>query len=87
MNRLPHFLAALAALLATAAGSLAYTLYARRTEYKYVHAVAALDHSEISGGVAVERAALTQPDLLLIYGASELVLLDTKYEATRLGRC
>jgi D-alanine transfer protein len=83
MRRLPHVLAAGAALLATAAAALAYTLYARYTENKYVHAVAALDHSEISRGIAIEQAALKQPDLLLIYGASELVLLQTKYEATR----
>jgi len=83
MNRLPHIFAAFAALLATAAGAFAYTFYARHTEYKYVHAVAAQDHSEISRGIAVERAALEQPDLLLIYGASELVLLETEYEATR----
>ena len=83
MNRLPHILAAAAALLATAVGTLAYTLYARHTENKYVHAVAAKDHSAISRGIAIERAALEQPDLLLIYGASELVLLETEYEATQ----
>jgi D-alanyl-lipoteichoic acid biosynthesis protein DltD len=76
-------LAAALALCLVFAAALGYTLYARSTELRYVHAVAALDHSEISGGTAIERAALSQPDLLLIYGASELVLLDTKYEATR----
>jgi len=86
MNRHPHLWAAAAALLATAAGALAYTLYARYTENKYVHAVAAQDHSEISRGTAIDRAALKQPDLLLIYGASELVLLQTEYEATQFFR-
>jgi D-alanyl-lipoteichoic acid biosynthesis protein DltD len=83
MKRLPHLAAALAALLATAAAVIAYTLYARYTENKYVHAVAALEHGEISRGIAIERVALRQSDLLLIYGASELVLLETEYEATR----
>ena len=83
MNRLPHLVAAAAAILAAVAGALAYTLYASHTENKYIHAVAALDHAEISRGIAAERAAIRQPDLLLIYGASELVLLETKYEATR----
>ena len=83
MKRLPHLAAALAALLATAAAVVAYILYARYSENKYVHAVAALDHGEISRGIAMEQVALRQPDLLLIYGASELVLLETEYEATR----
>jgi D-alanine transfer protein len=83
MNRLVHVWAAAAALLIAAAGGLAYTLYAHYTENKYVHAVAAQDHSEISQGIAMDRAAIKQPDLLLIYGASELVLLQTEYEATR----
>ena len=83
MNRFPHLVAAVGAILAAAAAGLAFTLYARHSENKYVHAVAAQDHAEISRGIVLERAALRQPDLLLIYGASELVLLQTKYEATR----
>ncbi len=83
MNRLPHLAAAAAAILAAVAGAFAYTVYASHTENKYIHAVAALDHAPISRGIAAERAAIRQPDLLLIYGASELVLLETKYEATR----
>jgi D-alanyl-lipoteichoic acid biosynthesis protein DltD len=83
MKRVPHIVAAAFALLASISAAFAYSIYAQRTEQKYVHAVAALDHSEISGGTAMERTALRQPDLLLIYGASELILLDTKYEATR----
>jgi D-alanine transfer protein len=83
MTRAPHILAAALALLGAAAAAIAFTLYAQHTEQKYVHAVAAQDHSEISGGSVLEKTAIKQPDLLLIYGASELVLLDTKYEATR----
>lgn len=83
MRRASHISAAVLALLISLAGTVSYSFYAQYTEQKYVHAVAALDHSEISGGSAIERMALKQPDLLVIYGASELVLLDTKYEATR----
>jgi D-alanyl-lipoteichoic acid biosynthesis protein DltD len=83
MKRFPHLLGAAIALISSLLAVLAYTTYAGYTETKYVHAVAALDHAEISGGSALERTALLQPDLLVIYGASELVLLDTKYEATR----
>ncbi len=83
MKRLPHLVAAAAALLVTLMAAVAYSSYAGSVEQKYVHAVAALDHADISGGSALERTALRQDDLLLIYGASELMLLDTKYEATR----
>lgn len=83
MNRAPHLLAAVVALAALSGLAASYSVYASITEARYVNAVAALDHSEISGGTAIERAAIRRPDLLLIYGASELVLLDTKYEATR----
>jgi D-alanyl-lipoteichoic acid biosynthesis protein DltD len=83
MNRLAHLWATAIALLVALAAAVAYTLYAQHSENKYVHAVAALDHSQISMGTVMDRTALRQPDLLLIYGASELVLLETKYEATR----
>lgn len=83
MKRAPHAMAAGWAILVWLGAASAFSLYAQHTESKYVHAVAALDHAEISGGTALERTALRQPDLLLIYGASELMLLDTKYEATR----
>lgn len=83
MKRFPHLAAAALALLLTLAAAVAYSTYASAVEQKYVHAVAALDHADISGGSALERTALKQDDLLLIYGASELMLLDTKYEATR----
>jgi D-alanine transfer protein len=86
MSRPLHLRAAGLAVLLTAAGTAAFVLYARQIENKYVHAVAALDHSTISLGIAMDRAALKQPDLLVIYGASELVLLDTEYEATRFFR-
>ncbi len=84
MKQTPHVVAAAAAMLLSFAAAVAFNIYAQRTEQKYVHAVAAQDHSELSGGSAIERVALRQPDLLLIFGASELVLLDTKYDATRL---
>jgi len=83
MRRDPHVLAAALAVLLAVSAAIAYTFYAQFTEHRYVHAVAALDHSRISAGIAIDRAALAQPDLLVIYGASELVLLDTEYEATR----
>ena len=83
MKVLPHISGALLALLVSCAGFLLFTIDAHRFEEKYVHAVAGVDHSEINEGSALERVALKQDDLLLIYGASELMLLDTKYQANR----
>jgi D-alanyl-lipoteichoic acid biosynthesis protein DltD len=83
MKGVSHILAAACAILLSLLAAVIFSLYAQSTENKYIHAVAAVDHSEIGGGSAIQRVAIRQPDLLNIYGASELVLLDTKYEATR----
>jgi D-alanyl-lipoteichoic acid biosynthesis protein DltD len=83
MRRLPHSIAGILALAAASAAVLAFLLYARLFEEKYVHAVAGVDHSRLNTGSELERIALRQDDLLLIYGASELVLLDTHYQANR----
>lgn len=83
MKETPHLLAAVLALLVSLAAIFIFTADARRFEEKYVHAVAGLDHSAINEGSALERLALKQNDLLLMYGASELMLLDTKYQANR----
>jgi len=83
MTRFPHAVAALVALAGAAIAGIAFQVFAGYMENRYVHAVAALDHDQISRGIAMDRAAIRQPDLLLVYGASELVLLDTEYEATK----
>lgn len=83
MKQTPHILAGVLALIATTLALLAFTLYARMFEQKYVHAVAGVNHADINNGSELERLALRQDDLLPIYGASELVLLDTEYQANR----
>ncbi len=83
MKQTPHIFAGVLALIATTMALLAFTLYARLFEQKYVHAVAGVNHADINNGSELERLALKQDDLLLIYGASELVLLDTEYQANR----
>jgi len=83
MKQTPHIFAGVFALIATTMALLAFTLYARLFEHKYVHAVAGVNHADINNGSELERLALKQDDLLPIYGASELVLLDTEYQANR----
>jgi len=83
MKQTPHIFAAALALVVSLTGAFAFSIYANHFEQKYVHAVAGIDHADINGGSALERVALQQNDLLLIYGASELALLDTPYQANR----
>ncbi len=83
MKQTPHIFAGALALFVALLGTFAFSIYATRFEQKYVHAVAGVDHESISGGNALERAALQQDDLLMIYGASELALLDTPLQANR----
>ena len=83
MKETPHLFAAALALFVSLAAVIGFSLEAHHFEEKYVHAVAGVDHSATNEGSALERLALEQNDLLLIYGASELMLLDTKYQANR----
>ncbi len=83
MKQTPHIFAGALALLAALMAALAFTVYAQLFEEKYVHAIAGVDHADINNGSELERLAIKQDDLLLIFGASELVLLDTKYQANR----
>ena len=83
MKQTPHLFAGVFALTASALVVFAFILYAQLFEQKYVHAVAGVNHTDLNNGSELERMALKQDDLLPIYGASELVLLDTKYQANR----
>lgn len=83
MKHSPHLFGAVLALVVSGAAVAGFTAYALHIEAKYVNAVAGVDHSAINEGSALERMALKQNDLLMLYGASELMLLDTKYEANR----
>jgi D-alanine transfer protein len=84
MKRTPHIAAALVATFLAIVAAVAFTTYTTQFEQKYVHSVAGIPHIEIIKGSAIQRTALQQDDLLLVIGGSEVVLLDTKYEAYRL---
>jgi D-alanine transfer protein len=83
MKPVPHLFASACALTLSILAAIAFSIYANLFEQKYVHAVAGVDHADINNGSELERLAIKQDDLLMIYGASELVLLDTKYQANR----
>ena len=68
-----HLTAALAALLIASAALAAGLVWCQRTERRYVHELAA-DFSDAKlQGVALQKAAFAEDDLLLLYGSSELV--------------
>src|SRR5437016_4785760 len=70
----PHLRSAAAAGVLFATALSAVTLYARRMEARYVHTLAPQMFLQKHQGVALQRAAFRQPDLLPIYGSSELNL-------------
>ena len=72
--RSPRLLAAGAAGLLFAGALSVATLYARGLERRWVHTLAPQMFSEKHRGAALQRAAFGQPDLLPIYGSSELNL-------------
>jgi len=72
----PHLAAALAALLVAGIALTAGLVWCRNIESRYVEALSR-DLSEAKlQGVALQRAAFSQPDLLVLYGSSELVRDD-----------
>ncbi|MGD0006360.1 MAG: D-alanyl-lipoteichoic acid biosynthesis protein DltD [Anaerolineaceae bacterium] len=71
-NGFPHLLPAFAAIL-TLFGLLAGgSLYARSLELRYVNALAPARPRQANIGSALQEAALLQPDLLPVYGSSEM---------------
>ena len=79
----PHLGPALTASLIAAAGLIGTLSYAKQTESRYVHALAARDLPIKVTGSAFVREALRHPDLLPLYGSSEVVASDA-YHASEL---
>jgi len=71
--RRSHLTAALAALLIAGAALAAGLVWCQRLELRYVHELST-DFSDAKlQGVALQKAAVAEDDLLLLYGSSELV--------------
>jgi D-alanyl-lipoteichoic acid biosynthesis protein DltD len=56
--------------------------YARAKEEAYVHSMAPLRLNQSHVGRAWQQAAASQPDLLLVFGSSEMLNEDTPYRAS-----
>ncbi len=78
----PHLLAALAALVLVLSAAVGGTRYAESIETSYVHALAPAWFPQKTLGSALQRAAFRQPDLLPVYGASELGYPDPYHAST-----
>ena len=80
-KNLPHLLPALIAILIFAGILWAGNQYAQSSENRYVHALAPMLLPQTLNGSALQQAAIRQPDLLPVYGSSELIREDTPYRA------
>jgi D-alanine transfer protein len=68
----PHLKAGLLAALLVAAALIGMRQYAAVLQQRYIHALAPLELDQKNVGSSLQRAAFAQPDLLPIYGSSEL---------------
>ncbi len=80
---LKHLASAIASLLVVAWSSLGGLIYAQGEEASYIHAMASRVTDQMTIGEAWQRAAFRQPDLLVIYGSSELLQQPGPYQAMR----
>jgi D-alanine transfer protein len=67
-----HLIALLGTLLCSALLLLSFNLYADARIQQYVHTIAPLGLAQSNVGLAWQQSALQSPDLLLVYGSSEL---------------
>ena len=80
-----HLGAALAAILLVAAALVVGDLAAHRIEGAYIHALAPSEFDQKQQGRALQAEAFREPDLLPLYGSSELIR-ETPYRATQFFR-
>jgi D-alanine transfer protein len=81
----PHLVSAAAALALLVAALATATIYARQREARDVHALAAQTFAPKTQGSGLQRAAFRQPDLLPLYGSSDLTV-PNRYHASALFR-
>ena len=78
----PHLVSACAAILILTIVLIGGTVYALTLEQRYVHALVGRFKMIDVVGSALPRAAVQQPDLLLMYGSSEIARRIPDYEAS-----
>jgi D-alanine transfer protein len=81
--RVAHLASVLIAVAVLAATLVGAEGYAQSVEAQYIHALAPL-HSPMSvAGSALQKAAFHQPDLLPVYGSSEVIMEPSMYQASQ----
>ena len=80
---LPHLLPALAAILILFGLLAGGSLYARSVELRYVNILAPERLKQTDIGSALQEAAFLQPDLLPVYGSSEMFIENDENSAYR----
>jgi D-alanine transfer protein len=83
MRAMPHLNAGIVSILILIIGLLGLDFYARALEQRYVNALAPLDLNQTIKGIALQRVALNQPNLLPVYGSSELSMISTSNDADK----
>ena len=83
MRATSHLHAGIVSILILIIGLIGLDIYARSLEQRYVNALAPLDLTQTINGIALQRAALNQPDLLPVYGSSELSMISTSNDADK----
>jgi D-alanine transfer protein len=78
-----HLVSVLFALLLVAGALAGGLVYARQQEARYIHVMATQVIDQMTIGEAWQRAAFQQPDLLVIYGSSELLKETGPYQALK----
>jgi D-alanine transfer protein len=81
MRSAPHLHAGTISIIILIMSMIGFDIYARSLEQRYVNALAPLDLAQTINGIALQRAALYQPDLLPFFGSSEITMIDTPYDA------
>ena len=71
-----HLISALVAILLALAVLVFGTVYAQSLEDKYIHILAPLMLPQSNAGSALQQAGFQQPDLLMVYGSSEMLVED-----------
>src|SRR5271157_733810 len=74
-----HLISALVAILLALGVSAFGTVYAQSLEDKYVHVLAPLMLPQSNIGSALQQAGFQQPDLLMVYGSSEMLVEDISF--------
>jgi D-alanine transfer protein len=69
----PHLLPAFVAVVSVVGFFVAFAVYARGIERRYIHALAPKQFDAKNQGSALQKEVLRHPDLLPIYGSSELL--------------